>query len=203
MKSPLVLGPDTIERLLPHRRPFLMVDGVVAYERSSRGGETKPRLWATRHVASNEAVFDGHFPGLHLWPGVYTIEGLGQTCNLLFCVIGIEEHFGNEGLELLRNLEMGFKLMTGFDAERGSTFLKALGEDPAKRAGMSAHVDVKLVAPVFAGQRIDYDVTLTHTLDSLARFEVSAEVNGKQVAKGTLSSTKGIPLRLPQGPSGN
>ncbi len=36
MKVALALGPDVIERLIPHRRPFLMVDGVVAYEGTPR-----------------------------------------------------------------------------------------------------------------------------------------------------------------------
>jgi 3-hydroxyacyl-[acyl-carrier-protein] dehydratase len=198
MKVPLILGPDVIERLMPHRRPFLMVDGVVAYERSPR-----PTLWATRHVASNEAVFEGHFPGLHLWPGVHTIEGMGQACNLLFCVIGAEEWHAARGgdpdelLEMLRNLERGFKLTPGYDAAKGSRFLDALKEHPHKRAGMSAAVEVKLLAPVFAGQRIDFCVTLTHVVDELARFEVSAEVSGKLVAKGVMKSTKGIPLLVP------
>src|SRR5258708_3729877 len=176
MKVPFALGPDVIERLIPHRRPFLMVDGVVAYERTP-----KPRLWATRHVSANESVFEGHFPGLHLWPGVHTIEGLGQSCNLLFCVIGAEEWHASRGgqpddvLDMLRNLELGFKLTPGYDAEKGARFIEALKDHSRARAGMSAAVDIKLLAPVFAGQRIDYCVALTHVVDALARFEVSAE----------------------------
>lgn len=197
MKAPLVLGPDVVERLIPHRRPLLMVDGVVAYERAPR-----PRLWATRHVAANEPVFEGHFPGLHLWPGVYTIEGLGQTCTLLFCVQGAEEWHAARGgdpdevLDMLRNLELGFKLAPGYDPDAGARFLEALASPAHARTGMSAHVDVKLLAPVFAGQRIDYSVVLTHVVEQIARFDVEAEVDGKLVAKGVMSSTRGIPLRV-------
>src|SRR5262249_30324140 len=80
-KHNLSLGPDTIQRLPPHGRPFLMVDTVEGYERAPH-----PTLLAARHVSANEPVFEGHFPGLHLWPGVYTIEGLGQSANLLLVI---------------------------------------------------------------------------------------------------------------------
>ena len=63
-----------IERLIPHRRPLIMVDRVRGFELGER-----PTLWASRNISSNEPVFDGHFPGLHLWPGIYTQEGLGQS----------------------------------------------------------------------------------------------------------------------------
>src|SRR5690606_29174491 len=65
----LELGPDVIERLIPHRRPLIMVDRVRGFELGER-----PTLWATRNVSANEPVFDGHFPGLHIWPGIYTQE---------------------------------------------------------------------------------------------------------------------------------
>lgn len=190
----LKLGPDVIEKLLPHRRPFLMVDTVVAYER----GKT-PRLRACRHVSPNEPVFDGHFPGLHLWPGVYTIEGMGQTGNLLIVLDSIVSTYEKQGgtmdaaLEDLRNLERGCKMLPGFDPARAEMMLTGLGSDALRRGGMSAAVDVKLLCPVFAGQRLDYDVTLTHRVDRLLRFEVRAEVDGRAIAQGVMSGTVDLP----------
>ena len=78
MKTTLELGPDVVQRLIPHRRPLLMVDRIEVFEDGDQ-----PTLFASRYISSNEPVFDGHFPGLHLWPGVYTIEGLLQASNLL------------------------------------------------------------------------------------------------------------------------
>lgn len=192
----LILGPDTIERLIPHRAPFAMVDGVVGYERKPR-----PALRAHRHVSANEPVFAGHFPGLHLWPGVYTIEGMGQTSNLLFVIDGIVRELEKRGateadaLEALRNLERGFRFGKGYDPDRARALLSQLAEAPeTARGGMAAAVDVKLLRPVFAGQRIEYTATLTHTVESIARCEVSAEVDGQLVAKGSMSGTLGIEI---------
>ena len=190
----LELGPDVILRLILHRRPFVMIDAVTAFERTPR-----PSLRGSRLVTSNEPVFEGHFPGLHLWPGVYTIEGMGQATNVLFVIEGIVREYEKRGgseadaIADLENLERTFKLAPRSDAERAKNFLARLAEGPS-RGGMAAAVDVKLLKPVFAGQRIDYHVTSTHVLESLARCEVSAEVSGELVAKGTISSALGVAI---------
>jgi 3-hydroxyacyl-[acyl-carrier-protein] dehydratase len=198
-KVELGLGPDVIQRLIPHRRPFLMVDTVDAYE-----GGPRPTLVASRHVSANEPVFEGHFPGLHLWPGVHTIEGMGQSCNLLHIVDSLAHGWaesGDDPLELfaaLRNLELGYKLAPGYRPEVSARLSSVLA-DPAlpSRMGMSAAVDVKLLAPVFAGQRIDYTVVQTHLVEAMIRFEVRAAVGGRLVAKGVMTSTRGVRFPTP------
>jgi 3-hydroxyacyl-[acyl-carrier-protein] dehydratase len=192
--SNLVLGPDVITRILPHRRPFLMVDAVEGYDRGAR-----PTLRAARHISANEPVFEGHFPGLHLWPGVYTIEGLGQSANLLHVIWSLERRWQEQGgdpedvLAALRNLELGYRMAPGFRPDMAAKLLEALGDDASARIGLSAAVDVKLLAPVFAGTRLDYRVTQTHLLDGLVRFEVEASVGGKAVARGVMTSSAGVP----------
>lgn len=195
MKEDLRLGPDVVMRLIPHRRPFLMIDNVEAYERGDR-----PRLWASRLVSANEPVFEGHFPALCLWPGVYTIEGMGQASNILALLHFVERGLVAMGrpeqllLEGLRNLELGARLRPGFRpslAQELDELLHRALPTPASRMGMSAAVDVKLTAPVFAGERIDFVVALTHTLDRLLRFEVRAEVAGREVARGVMKGTFG------------
>ena len=195
----LRLGSEIVERLIPHRRPMLMIDGVVAFERAPHAA-----LKAYRNVSANEAVFAGHFPGLHLWPGVYTIEGLGQSMNVLFVLDSIAREYERRGRteedarKDLENLERGFRFAPRHDPESARALLASIAESPqAARGGLSAAVDVKLLRPVFAGQRIDYTVTMTHTVESLARCEVLAEVAGQVVAKGTMSSTLGFQLRVP------
>jgi beta-hydroxyacyl-ACP dehydratase FabZ len=73
--------PDTmldireIERILPHRYPFLLVDAV---------DEIGPdKIVARKVVSRNEPHFEGHFPGNPVMPGVLIIEALAQAGALL------------------------------------------------------------------------------------------------------------------------
>ena len=190
----LELGPDVIHLLIPHRRPFLMVDRVRRYERGPA-----PKLWAERYVSANEAVFEGHYPGLHLWPGVYTIEGLGQTSLILEVLGFLERESEAQGrapedvLAELRNLELGYRLHRGFKPE-GSGLLQGLREQRAPLA-MSGAVDMKFLEPVFAGSRIEYQVMRQQVFEQrFVRFGVEARVEGKIVAKGTMTGVLGAIL---------
>jgi 3-hydroxyacyl-[acyl-carrier-protein] dehydratase len=71
-----VLDVEAIQRLLPHRPPFLLVDRVVALEPGVR-------LVAWKSVTMNEPFFVGHFPGKPVMPGVLILEALAQACALL------------------------------------------------------------------------------------------------------------------------
>lgn len=203
MKTTLDLGPDVVQRLLPHRRPLLLVDRVEAYE------EQQHTLWASRFISSNEPVFDGHFPGLHLWPGVYTIEGLLQSTNLLDIVRVSFDSLHASGrdpfelFEALKNLELGYRMKPGYRHELTERFSALLGTEPdaINRGGMAASIDVKLVAPVFAGNRLDYRVTFTREVEQLQRYEVEAAVDGRTVAKGIVTNARGAvraPVVLPR-----
>ena len=65
-----------IKNLLPHRYPFLMLDRVVEYEANKR-------IVCIKNVTINEPVFDGHFPGIHVFPGVLIVEALAQASGVL------------------------------------------------------------------------------------------------------------------------
>ena len=199
MKTTLELGPDVVQRLLPHRRPLLMVDRVEAYEDGPQ-----PTLHAARMISANEPVFDGHFPGLSLWPGVYTIEGLLQASNILHILwiarADVKTAGGDpeEVFAALKNLELGYRLHPGYQPELTKKFAPLLGEnpDPVSRGGLAGAIDVKLLAPVFAGQRLEYRTTVSRVVDQLQRFEVEATVAGRTVAKGVLTSSRGA-LHMP------
>ncbi len=60
-----------IERLLPHRYPFLLIDRVIEL------GEDK--VVALKNVTINEPFFVGHFPGHPIMPGVLLLEAMAQT----------------------------------------------------------------------------------------------------------------------------
>jgi 3-hydroxyacyl-[acyl-carrier-protein] dehydratase len=193
----LRLGSNVIELLIPHRRPLLMVDSIESFEL-----QPEPRLAASRLISANEPVFEGHFPGLHLWPGVYTIEGLGQSCNLLYILVKIvREYEGNpeDLLKALRNLELGFQLHPGFRPDDVRRLVEGISK-VASFVGVSTSVDVKLLSPVFAGQRLDYRVRLTHEFEEQLRFEAEALVSGRPVARGVLTASAGFRIPSPSPP---
>ena len=66
------LNSNEIQKILPHRYPFLLVDRILDFE---------PGKWAKgiKCVSANEMQFLGHFPEYHVMPGVLIIEALAQT----------------------------------------------------------------------------------------------------------------------------
>ena len=66
--------PD-IERLLPHRKPFLLIDKVIDYK--------KGFLIASKWVDRSDSYFEGHFPSNPIVPGVILIEIMTQACGAL------------------------------------------------------------------------------------------------------------------------
>jgi 3-hydroxyacyl-[acyl-carrier-protein] dehydratase len=185
-RGELRLGSNVVELLLPQRRPFLMVDAVEAVE-----WEPVPALEACRHISANEAYFDGHFPGLHIWPGTLTLEGLGQTATILIMLRAIRRAVTEEGgdpetaFEPLRNLERGFRLHPGYRAGDAADLLARLRPFQTVLA-VGASAEVKFVKPVFAGQRLDYRVALTDDFGDKMRFEVEACVEGQPVLTGVI-----------------
>jgi 3-hydroxyacyl-[acyl-carrier-protein] dehydratase len=184
--QPLRLGPDVISQIIPHRRPLVMVDAVVAYRHAPA-----PTLWARRQISANEDIFTGHFPGYHLWPGVYTIEGLGQStliCAIIALLVRQREQAGGTAAEVYDALRARQRAA----AQPFARPVAALDAGPA-RAGMAGQVEIKFLAPVFAGSQLDYVVTLTHLVEPLARFDVEAQVDGEPVARGTMTGVIGPP----------
>ena len=66
------LNSNEIQQILPHRYPFLLVDKIVDMEPGSYAKGIKC-------VSANEMQFMGHFPQMHVMPGVLIIEALAQT----------------------------------------------------------------------------------------------------------------------------
>src|SRR5271167_5163118 len=72
----MILDVVEIQKILPHRYPFLMVDAILEMERLKR-------IVGVKNVTINESHFQGHFPGQPIMPGVLIIESMAQTGGLL------------------------------------------------------------------------------------------------------------------------
>jgi 3-hydroxyacyl-[acyl-carrier-protein] dehydratase len=81
----MVFDINQIENMLPHRYPFLLVDRIT----DVKEGEF---VEGYLNVSITNQVFQGHFPGHPIYPGVLIIEGMAQTGAILpFTVMNKEE----------------------------------------------------------------------------------------------------------------
>ncbi len=67
----LPLDSNAIQKIIPHRYPFLLVDRIDEM--------TEDSVVGVKAVSANEMQFLGHFPEKHLMPGVLIVEALAQT----------------------------------------------------------------------------------------------------------------------------
>ena len=96
---------DDIKKILPHRYPFLLVDGVEEI------GEGYIR--AFKNISISDPVFQGHFPEYPIYPGVLILEGLAQTAGILLLrgIEGIPLFLGVDEARFKKEVRPGDKLV--------------------------------------------------------------------------------------------
>lgn len=78
-----------IQKILPHRYPFLLIDKITEMEEGKS-------ITGIKNVTINEPFFQGHFPGNPIMPGVLITEALAQTGAVL--LLSMPENKGKLGV---------------------------------------------------------------------------------------------------------
>jgi 3-hydroxyacyl-[acyl-carrier-protein] dehydratase len=81
---------------LPHRYPFLMIDRIIDID----GDDSAVGI---KNVTFNEPIFQGHFPGSPVFPGVLIIEGMAQTAGAI--VIAHDKQSGGDKIVLMLTID--------------------------------------------------------------------------------------------------
>jgi beta-hydroxyacyl-ACP dehydratase FabZ len=71
---------EDIMKILPHRYPMLLVDKIVECDH-------KERIVGIKNLTMNELIFQGHFPGHPVMPGVLQIEAMAQVAGVLLSTL--------------------------------------------------------------------------------------------------------------------
>lgn len=108
-----------IQRIIPHRYPFLLIDKVV----DIKGAESAKGI---KNVTFNEPHFQGHFPGAPIMPGVTIIEAMAQTAAVMVGVAQdlADKHFlvyfmAIDGAKFRRKVVPGDVLELHVETRRG------------------------------------------------------------------------------------
>ena len=101
----VLMTTDDVKKVIPHRAPMLLVDNVVQME-------PEQSITTTWHIDPEREIFKGHFPGDPVLPGVYTVENMAQTADIL--ILSTERYAGKVPLFLgVNNVKFLAKILPG------------------------------------------------------------------------------------------
>lgn len=135
------MGTDEIEKIIPHRFPFLLIDRVDEI------GEVGSSAVGFKNVTANEWFFQGHFPGFKVMPGVCIVEALAQLAAVALLDSLTEEQRGSGKLPLFGGIDgMKFRkpVVPGDQLRLEFTLEKMRG--PLGKGHVKATVDGKAAA---------------------------------------------------------
>lgn len=159
-ENPYLLNVNQIQKFLPHRSPFLLVDRVLEIHTVGDFANEPPpyapvgtKVVAIKNVSFNEPYFQGHFPGFAIVPGVLIIETMAQVASFSVYPNMIQD---------IDRLSRDFQcILVGVD---GARFRR----------------------PVVPGDTLRIETTVTKCRGKLWAFQCSASVDGQKVAEAEI-----------------
>ena len=129
-----------IQRILPHRYPFLLVDRVIDIDGTTSATGIK-------NVTMNEPHFQGHFPGLPIMPGVTIVEAMAQTAAVM---VGVALEMADKEMKVyfmaIDNCKFRRKVVPGDQLRMQVTTLRGKAGAKVWRFGGVATVDGEMAA---------------------------------------------------------
>jgi 3-hydroxyacyl-[acyl-carrier-protein] dehydratase len=138
--TPLSADIQRIQRILPHRYPFLLVDKV----RDIQGTQSAIGI---KNVTMNEPHFQGHFPGLPIMPGVTIVEAMAQTAAVMVgTALGMEDREMKVYFMSIDNCKFRRKVVPGDVLEMELTTLRGKPGGKVWKFGGVARVEGEMAA---------------------------------------------------------
>ena len=92
----LSMGREEIKQMVPHREPFLLIDGIEAFDQEEQA------VLGHRTIDPEDPVLAGHFPGDPVYPGVLLLESMAQLCISLQSLLAPDGENVQAGVRLLK-----------------------------------------------------------------------------------------------------
>ena len=101
----MILTKDQVQKVIPHREPFLFIDNISEIHYSS-GSYDPDNLIGNYAIASyftdpNHPIFQGHFPGRPVFPGVCQVEAMAQTTSFAAVDQSSPQGLGHDNIALV------------------------------------------------------------------------------------------------------